>query len=188
MNLGGVVMEDNSNIWRNNIEGIINKLRESAKLTIKFKKFNGISFEGRLPIDGDRVRAIEEIEELLSDLSLVPYQIDESKEVSNAYLVQFPELDIIYSNEEKINMYKYIFKFLLDNINENRKELTPKSYILDYMNLYIKQTIQAFYRSNVNPYKIKEEDLLNDEKFRQHLEALFISFVDEYLKDRALSK
>lgn len=181
-------MEDNSNNWKNNIEGIISKLKESAKLTIKFKKFNGISFEGKLPVDGNRVEAINEMEELLSKLDLMPYQIEENKEVSNAYMVQFPELDVIYSNEEKIKMYRMIFKFLLDSINENRKELTPKSYLLDYINLYTKQTIQAFYRSNINPYKITEDELLNDVEYRSHLETLFISYVDEYLKDKALTE
>lgn len=184
MNRRGVIMENDS--WKNNIEGIIDKLKESAKLTIKFKKFNGISFEGKLPIDGNREEAIKEMENLLSKFELKPYQIGENKEVSNAYMVQFPELDVIYSNEEKIKIYKLLFKFSLDNINENRKEVTPKHYILDYINLYVKMAIQGFYRSCINPYKINEDDLLNDLEYRNHLETLFISYVDEYLNEKAL--
>jgi len=72
-------------------------------------------------------------------------------------------------NEEKINMYKMIFKFLLDNINQNRKEPVSKGFILDSKDIYIKQTIQAFARSNLNRYKMNVTDLLNDIEYRNHL-------------------
>ena len=173
------------NTWKNNIEGIIIKLKEEAKLTIKFKKFNGITFECRVPIDCDRESAIKEMEELLSRYQLFPYQIGRDTEVQNAYTVQFPELDVIYSNEEKIKMYKQLFKFFLDNLNENKKELVSKSVILDFKYLFVKQTIQAFWRSNLNQYKISEKELLNDEDYRN---TLFIEYVDEYLKDKILAE
>lgn len=173
--------------WKHNVEGIIENIKKEAKLTILFKKFDGITFECRTPIDGNREIAIQEMELILTKLELVPYQIERHKEVSNAYIVQFPELDVIYSNEEKIKMYKMIFKFLLDNINQNRKEPLSRSFILEFKEVYIKQTIQAFARSNLNRYKIKEEDLLNDLEYREHLEMLFIKYVDEYLKDKVLA-
>lgn len=173
--------------WKHNVEGIIKNIKDGAKLTIQFKKFDGITFECRTPIDGDREKAIIEMEDILNKFELTPYQIERNKEVQNAYIVQFPELDVIYSNEEKINMYKMIFKFLLDNINQNREEPVSKNLILNSVDVYIKQTIQAFYRSNINRYKLSEKDLLNDKDFREHLEVLFIKYVDEYLKDKVLA-
>lgn len=174
--------------WKHNVEGIIEKIKKDAKLTILFKKYDGITFECRTPIDGNRDMAINEMEQILNSLNLIPYQIETHKEVSNAFIVQFPELDVIYSNEEKIKMYKMIFKFLLDNINQNRKEPVSKGFILEFKEIYIKQTIQAFFRSNLNRYKIKVEDLLNDIEYRNHLELLFIKYVDEYLKDKVLTE
>ena len=174
--------------WKHNIEGIIEKLKEEAKLTILFKKFDGISFECRTPIDGDRESAIKEMETILDTHKLIPFLIERNEEVSNAFIVQFPELDVIYINDEKIKMYKMIFKFLLDNINQNRKEPVSKSFVLEFKEIYIKQTIQAFARSNLNRYKIKVEDLLNDIEYREHLEVLFIKYVDEYMKDKVLAE
>lgn len=174
--------------WKHNVEGIIEKIKEEAKLTILFKKFDGITFECRTPIDGDREKAIQEMEEILDKLELNPYQIERHGEVENAFIVQFPELDVIYSNEEKIKIYKMIFKFLLDNINQNRKEMVSRSSILDGKEIYIKQTIQIFARSNINRYKLTEKDLLNDMEYREHLEVLFIKYVDEYLKEKVLAK
>lgn len=174
--------------WKHNVEGIIKNIKDKASLTISFKKFDGITFEGRTPIDGDREKAINEIETILNDLELVPFQIERHKEVSNAYIVQFPELDVIYSNEEKIKIYRMIFKFLLDNINQNREKPVSKGSILDGIGVYIKQTIQIFARSNINRYKLSEKDLLNDIEYRKHLETLFIGYVDEYMKDKVLSE
>lgn len=178
----------NEDTWKHNIEGIIKNVKNESKLTISFRKFDGISFECRTPIDGNREEAISEMKSILDKFELTPYQIERHKETSNAYIVQFPELDIIYSNEEKIKMYKMIFKFLLDNINQNKKEPVSKSFILESKEIYIKQTIQAFTRSNLNRYKIKVEDLLNDIEYREHLEVLFIKYVDEYMKDKVLTE
>ena len=178
----------NEDTWKHNIEGIIKNVKNESKLTISFRKFDGISFECRTPIDGNREEAIFEMKSILDKFELIPYQIERHKETSNAYIVQFPELDIIYSNEEKIKMYKMIFKFLLDNINQNKKEPVSKSFILESKEIYIKQTIQAFTRSNLNRYKIKVEDLLNDIEYREHLEVLFIKYVDEYMKDKVLTE
>lgn len=173
--------------WKHNIEGIIEKIRKEAKLTILFRKSDGITFESRTPIDGDRESAIMEMETILTELGLVPYRIGRSEDVSNSFMVQFPELDVIYSNEEKIKMYKNIFKFLLDNINQNRKEPVSKSFILDFKEVYTKQTIQAFARSNLNRFKVNADDMLNDIEFREHLDVLFIKYVDEYFKDKVLT-
>ncbi len=179
----------NSNdVWKHNVEGIIENIKKESKLTILFKKFDGITFECRTPIDGDINAAIHEMEEILNKNDLVPFQIETNKEVSNAYIVQFPELDVIYSNEEKINMYKMIFKFLLDNINQNRKEPVSKGFILDSKDIYIKQTIQAFARSNLNRYKMNVTDLLNDIEYRNHLESFFVRYVDDYMKDKVLTE
>lgn len=180
-------MDLDESTWKHNIEGIIEKIKKEAKLTILFKKSDGITFESRTPIDGNRENAIAEMEDILTRLGLVPYQIGRHKEVSNSFLVQFPELDVIYSNEEKIKMYKNIFKFLLDNINQNRKEPVSKSFILDFKEVYTKQTIQAFARSNLNRYKVNVDDMLNDIEFRGHLDVLFINYVDEYFKDKVLT-
>ena len=83
-------------------------------------------------------------------------------------------------------MYKDIFKFLLDTVNRNQETMIPKSQIIDYKDLYTKQTIEAFARSNVNPYYITKDDMLNDIDFRNHLDTLFLKYVDEYIKDMTL--
>ena len=181
-------MEVSVDNWKHNIEGIILNIKPELELTILLKKFDGITFEGRTPIDGNREKAIDEMCKVLDKLELVPYQIERHKEVSNAYIVQFPELDVIYSNDEKIHKYKMIFKFLLDNINQNREEPVSKSSVLESMDIYIKQTIQAFARGDINRYKLSEKDLLNDMEYRKHLETLFINYGDEYFKNKVLAE
>lgn len=178
----------NDTTWKNNIEGIMNKIKEESKLTTLFKKFDGITIECRVPVDCDREKAIQEMECILTKEGLVPYNIERNKEVQNAYVVQFPELDIIYTNEEKVKAYKTIFKFLLDNINQNRDNPVSKSSVIESREIYIKQTIQAFHRSHINRYKIGVADLLNDLDYRKHLERLFLDYVDEYMDSKALSE
>lgn len=171
---------------QSNIETIIKQLKKESKLVIQFRKYNGISLECRTAIDGDRDKAIAEMRTILDKCNFVPYDIERHKEVPNAFLVQFPNLDVTYTEDEKIKMYKDIFKFLLDTVNRNQETMIPKSQIIDYKDLYTKQTIEAFARSNVNPYYITKDDMLNDIDFRNHLDTLFLKYVDEYIKDMTL--
>lgn len=175
-------MQDNETY--NNIESIIDKVSKESKLTISFKKFDGITFECKTPFESNRNEAIKEMKDILDRLNLLPYIIEENKEVSNAYMIQFPELDVKYTDEEKEKIYYMIFRFLLDSVNENRKTITTKKYIMDFKDIYIKQTIIAYVRSSVNRYKVKVEDLLNNIEYRSCLEVLFTRYVDEYLRER----
>ena len=117
---------------QSNIETIIKQIKKESKLVIQFRKYNGISLECRTAIDGDRDKAIAEMRTILDKCNFVPYDIERHKEVPNAFLVQFPNLDVTYTEDEKIKMYKDIFKFLLDTVNRNQETMIPKSQIIDY--------------------------------------------------------
>ena len=84
----------------------------------------------------------------------------------------------LYETERK-KLYTDNFKWLLDDSIRNKPDLT-KPFILDHTDNYVKLAITTYYRSNVNQYKEKLEDYLNDIEYRQRLNNLFRDYLDVY--------
>ena len=47
-------------------------------------------------------------------------------------------------------------------------------------NIFVKQAILYYYRSNTNQYKEKVENLLNNLEYRNKIDSLYLQFLNDY--------
>lgn len=164
----------------NNIENIIKILKKENTNVIKYKKYDGITIECYTPSDIDCKDDMTKIANTLSKNN-IQFSMERNGENKNIFITQFPELEPEYTEKQMEKMYKDIFKWLLDNVYENDmlKKVT-KELILQYKDIYVKQAIMMYHKSNYNQYKIKQMDLLNDNNYKIKVSDYFKKYVEEY--------
>lgn len=164
----------------NNIDTILLEIQNLAKKVIKFDKMDGITIVCYVP-DGESCKeGIKEIKTICKKLSLKPIAIEENKEMTNVFILQLPELNPIYSDEELTSIFKYDFQWIFDNIRNNTDETIKKDIALRDKDVFVRQAIRRYTRSNINPYREKYEDYINNYDFRNKVNKLYEIFVDEY--------
>lgn len=167
----------------NNMEKIIKAIKGKTKNYKEILKYDGITIEFTCKDNYSRTEGAEEVKDIAKELSLKNYLTENSKLDSGKFILQFPEVTPYYTEAEIKKLYKANFKWLLDDSLSNKPDLT-KPYILEHTGNYVKLAITTYYRSNVNQYKEKLEDYLNDIEYRQRLNALFRDYLDEYWDKR----
>lgn len=166
-----------------NMELIIKAIKSKSKSFKEIIKYDGITIEFACKAELDRAECECEIKNICGELNLKNYVIEDSKEFINKFILQFPDMVPVYTDDEIDNMYIANFKWLLDDSLRNKPDLT-KQYIIDHTPNFVKLAVTTYYRSNVNQYKEKLEDYLNNTKYRQRLNMLFITYLDEYWSKR----
>ena len=170
----------------NNIESIMEVICEKIKsdsTLVSIRKYDGITIEfGSINEEG-REHLINIVKNVVIELGLKNYVIEKRKDSLINFILQFPDMNPEYTEEEIETMYKSNFKWLLDDSLANKPDLTKK-FIQDHTENYVKLAVTTFYRSNVNQYKVKLDDLLSDYKMRAKLNVLFLTYLDEYWEAR----
>lgn len=164
-----------------NTDNIIKALKQDIKKIVKLTKFDGITIECSVQ-EGKKVDdGIKEINKLCEKLELRPIATEKSKEKNNVFIVQFPELIPEYTEAQIKKMYNLSFKWLLDNLTINDKEhkVTPE-LLIKYKSLVVRKAIQIHCRSNINQYKEKLEDYLQDKKYIEKIDVLYYQFLETY--------
>ena len=90
--------------------------------------------------------------------------------------------------EDEINeMYKSTVYYLLDLKKESViEEKMNEEYLLTYVDLYTKISVQTFYRSNVNRYKVQEDDFVNNMEYREEITPIVKQSILDYCKENNL--
>lgn len=164
-----------------NIENIIKNIESNFNCFSSITKYDGITIEFTLKDNMDKEMAKKQVETICSNNKIVSYSIENNKQNSQKFSVQFPELVPEYTEDQIKNMYINNFKWLLDDAVRNKKDIT-KNFILYNKDKFTRMAIKTFVRSNVNRYKEKENDYLNNYEYRNNLNILFINYLDEYWK------
>ena len=172
-----------SEIDLRNMELIIKAIKSKSKSFKEIIKYDGITAEFTCKDKLDREECKQEVEDICKELNLKNFVLENSKEFVVKFILQFPDMTPIYTEEEIDDMYIANFKWLLDDSLRNKPDLT-KQYIIDHTPNFVKLAVTTYYRSNVNQYKEKLEDYLNNTKYRQRLNILFITYLDEYWSKR----
>lgn len=162
-----------------NIDLIIKELNKKVEKVIRIRKIDGITVECSVKSGSKSDTGIKEINKICKELKLLPISTEKNKDKENIFALQFPELVPEYSETEIEDMYKLNFKWLLDNINSNDTTIT-KHLIEENREIFLKQSITMYYRSNVNQYKERLDDYLNNYDYRNKIEKLFNRYLDEY--------
>ena len=161
-----------------NVEAIIKKLNK-VKGVESFRKIDGITIECICKNTKDMNSIIDEVKSICKDLKLPQLLIEKNKIANDKLAIQFPELDVKYSDEEFNKLITDAFAWLVDNMKQNdTNNSINRQVMIDNIGMITKLTTDIYYKSNVNKYKVKIEDLLNDKDFRETLNKMFMNYIN----------
>lgn len=166
-----------------NMELIVRAINDIAKNVDTIMKYDGITAEITSKEKVSREQCKKEITDICGELDLKQFILEDSKNFGNKFILQFPDMIPVYTQEEIDQLYIANFKWLLDDSLRNKPDLT-KQFIIDHTPNFVKLAVTTYYRSNVNQYREKLEDYLNNTVYRQRLNILFITYLDEYWSKR----
>ena len=166
-----------------NVENIIKNIENNFNCFSSIVNYDGITIEFTLNDNVDKEIAKKQVDEVCKKIKIVSYSIENNKQNDQKFSLQFPELVPEYTEEQIKNMYIANFKWLLDDATRNKKDIT-KEFILINKDKFTRMAIKTYVRSNVNRYKEKEENYLNNIEYRNKLNLLFTDYLDEYWNKR----
>lgn len=165
----------------NNIDEILVELRKLIKKVERVVKFDGISIECFISDAQSYDSGVAEIEKCCKKLNLPSHSIEKSKLDDDAFLLQFPDLSPVYTDDVIEKFYRDNFKWLLDNITTNTGNKMPsKDIILRDADKFVKMAITTYYRSNTNQYKDSINNYLSNEEYCKKLNCLFVEILQAY--------
>ena len=167
----------------NNMENIIADIKSKSKYFENILKYDGITIEFTCKDTIKRDNVENDIKTYCKLNKLNIYTIENNKDDRRKFILQFPDMVPSYTEEEIQKMYIANFKWLLDDTMRNKPDIT-KTFILDNTVKYVKLAVTTYYRSNVNQYKEKLDDYLTNTLYRQKLNMLFMTYLDEYWANR----
>lgn len=167
----------------NNMENIIEDIKRKSKYFDDILKYDGITIEFTCKSNVKREIVESDIKTYCKLNKLNVYTIEDNKEDTRKFILQFPDMVPAYTEDEVQKMYIANFKWLLDDTMRNKPDIT-KTFILDNTVKYVKLAVTTYYRSNVNQYKEKLDDYLTNTLYRQKLNMLFMTYLDEYWASR----
>ena len=164
-----------------NIEGIIKEIKKKTKSLKSLTKLDGITIECTIFKNSNIDAIIEEIKEICSNIIKEPISTELNDVQSDTFIIQFPELEPEYTDKEIEKMYKDNFKWLLDNfLQQDIDNNFDKNKLATDKNIFVKQAILYYYRSNTNQYKEKVENFLNNLNYRNKIDSLYLQFLNDY--------
>ena len=163
-----------------NIEDLIEVIKNKIKGIKSIRKWDGISVECAVN-DAAKLDKIQgKIRELCETNHLSPVSFEVNELNKNTFLFQLPDFEPVYLGYQIDKQYRDIFIFLLDNFSSHAGVNTSTDHLLEIHENMVKLAIQAYYRSNVNKYHVKESDMLNAFNLRFKLNELYKQVVLEY--------
>lgn len=164
-----------------NVEEIAQALKKKAKYISSIEKLDGITLECALAKGKSAEAKIEEVKEICRGLKNTQVATEVNEDQDNIFLIQFPEMIPEYTDEQIEKMFKDNFSWLVENFLRNSKNLSfTKDSFISNRNIFVKQAIITYYRSNVNQYKQKPEDYLDNKEFRNKIDLIFLNYISEY--------
>ena len=164
-----------------NITNIVKELQNKVKKVNTFKKIDGISVECIINEKADRKEAIQEVINACKELKLTSPLTEENKENKLAFALQFPDLNVEYSDKEFKQLVEQALQWLLDNMYHNdKKAILTKDVIIHNKGIFEKQIIGIYYNSHTNKYKQSLKELLNNQELRQKVSDIFDKFIITY--------
>lgn len=168
---------------RTNIE-VIKKQIESESFIKSTKIIDGISLECRIPEKKTYKQCQTELNKKCKTWGLLPVAYEQNEEEKDYFLVQFPELEPYYTEEQKYNMFysssDYFVKTSID-LSKRIGTTVTRKMLMDSIEKYIYEIIKLYYNSNVNKYKVTLESLENDIKLRNFIRPITEEVIVKYV-------
>lgn len=178
----------------NNVDEIYNEFSEKLQKSKIIRKLDGITLECELKSKRTKLETAKtEIEKLCEEYELLPISIEQNSEDKQLFVLQFPDLNTIYTDTEKQTMYNVTFKWLLDNAIEKTKmnisglpTKITKQLLKDSRGSYVKVAIDVFYNSAVNKYKQSIDMYSRNTDYIKSIENLYLNYLDTYCEEKGI--
>lgn len=162
------------------IEDIAKTLKKKAKYISLIEKVDGITLECSLSSTKKAQDKIDEIKDLCREIKNTQVALEVNDDNPNTFLVQFPEMIPEYTDEQIEKMFNDTFQWLVGNfLSNNTTKFTKDQFALE-KNMFVKHAIIIYYRSNVNQYKEKPEDYLNNKEFRDKIDNIYLNYISSF--------
>lgn len=168
-----------------NIENIIAQFKEDVNYDMV--KFDGISLEVTIPLGGEYDKISKEYNKLCKKYKLLPVSIHPNKVTDTLMLVEFPELEPYYTEEQNTKMYTDSINWLIQDYikaSSYQKIKVTKQMVLDSMDIFVSESMKMYFKSNMNQYKAEIEKFLINPVYRTPVEKLFREIVRTYIFPR----
>lgn len=178
----------------NNVESIMEEFTDKLKKCEIVRKVDGITLECKLKTTRTKFETAKtEIEKLCEEYELLPISLEQNEEDKTLFVLQFPELNIIYTDSEKEKIFTNTFEWLLDNAIEKTKmnisglpTKINKQLLLDSKGAYTKIALEIFCNSCINPYKQNKDMYSKDSDFIKQLQSIYTQYVDTYCTQKGI--
>lgn len=168
---------------KTNIEKIKKQI-ETESFIKETTIIDGISLECKIPEKKTYKQCQTELNKKCKAWSLLPVSYEQNENEKEYFLVQFPELDPYYTEEQQYNMFynasDYFVKTSIELSKKAGTTLTRK-ILLDTIEKYIYEIIKIYYNSNCNKYKVTLESLENDIKLRNLIRPITEEVITKYI-------
>lgn len=162
------------------VEDIAKALKKKAKYITTIEKVDGITLECSLSSSKKAQDKIEEVKEICREIINTQIATEVNDENENVFLIQFPEMIPEYTDEQIEKMFNDTFQWLVGNfLSNNTTKFTKDQFTLE-KNMFVKHAIIIYYRSNVNQYKQKPEDYLNNKEFRDKIDNIYLNYISSF--------
>lgn len=166
-----------------NIYQINEKLNTKSMQTYidKIEKIDGITLNISTKQGQDVDTAITKIKEACKKLKLEQPTIEKNGQTPTLFAIQFPNLNVEYNSDELKTIMTQIITWSINNIKQNDYEgVINRDAILFNKGVIIKHCIVIFVNNNVNLYKERASDYLNNTEFRKTVDEIFMDVLDKF--------
>ena len=178
----------------NNIDTIYEEFQTKLTKCEIIRKVDGITLECKMKSKRTKFDTVKtEIEKLCEEYNLLPISLEQNEEDKTLFVLQFPELNVIYTDTEKENLYKNTFKWLLDNAIEKTKmnisglpTNITKQLLQQSKDVYVKLAVTIFCNNGINPYKQTKETYLKDTDYLKSVGNIYMNYLDTYCFERGI--
>lgn len=171
-----------------NVESIIKELKCKVKGIDTMTKYDGITIICTKKYRYSFSNIQEQLNDICKELNLLPISLEQNEDDKSEFALQFPELKVEYTEDQITKMYKDNFKWLFDNVRSKKTEVIPgKQLLMESINVFVKQAISIYCRSNINPYKENIQDYLENVKYRADIEKLFYEYLIQYCTENNIN-
>ena len=172
-----------------NIDLIVKKLKTEMKELKSTVKLDGITIECETKPKTDMKALYDNIRNFCTKNNLNPISFETNKERENTFIVQLPEYESKFTDDEKEKLFKNNFKFLVDSLyrNDHDNKVT-EDVVRKSRDMAIQQCLSIYFRSYANQYKVRIEDWLNDQELKYKMQVLYQDFVNDYYLNRNLKE
>lgn len=156
-----------------NVNSIMDKLRNKTTNVKTFKVFDGITIQcvmNEQTTEEQLKTEMKNIQSICKTLKLPSSVTDKNKFCDYIFLLQFPDLEPTYTDEELERMYKTNLIWMLDtSFHNDINNIMSVNTFKNNVEMLVTDLLRQHYESCVNKYKHTLKEIIQDKEQREKI-------------------